>query len=346
MVSALRESDPHNGLEDTRTVLRAHDWQQLNNSQALAADLLECKLADQYFSIQGRSILCPRDSIESKSTAYIFFGKLIDMANAPTIRHDSFFSLCSGMGPSSAYFVHDLEGFQHRIRGLSDPSYCDHCLIRRARFLDLAGSFGEAAIFFGAERSTEILSPNVIISMCDVEYHRSKRLLLANGVWLQNSCSKLNGLLQALDQIRNPRSEPSRVRSFQLLLRRKMRNAFGPDILEPRQPLHEGQLSALLTWGLVKEAVFPILPHQIQELPNHVGNFCLETSTITERVFEGCYAIADEPSLSQCVFRILRKIQSEFLFHYCQSLGSQPNPDFDIKLKTMERLISAVMTAL
>jgi hypothetical protein len=77
-----------------------------------------------------------------------------------------------------------------------------------------------------------------------------------------------------------------------------------------------------------------------------VGDFFLETSTVTERVFEGCYAIADEPSLSQCVFRILRKIQSEFLFHYCQSLGSQPNPDFDIKLKTMERLISAVMTAL
>ncbi|KAH6950155.1 hypothetical protein DER45DRAFT_580099 [Fusarium avenaceum] len=182
--------------------------------------------------------------------------------------------------------------------------------------------------------------------MCNVGYHQSKRLLIANGVWVQNSCSKLNGLLQALDQIRDPRSEPSRVRSFQRLLRRKVRNAFGPDILEPRQPSHEGKYSALLTWCLVQTAVFPFLQHQINELPKHVDELFFETSIITERVFEGCYAMADEPSLSQCVFRILRKIQSELLFHYCQRLGPQPNQDIDIKLKTMERLISAVMTAL
>ncbi|KIL88586.1 hypothetical protein FAVG1_07831 [Fusarium avenaceum] len=346
MASTLRESDPHNGLEVTRTLLRAHDWQQLNNSPALAGDLLESKLTDQYVSIQGKAILCPRDSSKSKSTAYIFFGKLIDMANAPTIRHDSFFSFCPGMSPSNAYFVLDLEKFQRRSRGLSDPSYCDSCLTRQARFLDLAGSFGEAAIFFGSEPNAEILSPDLITSMCNVGYHQSKRLLIANGVWLQNSCSKLNGLLQALDQIRDPRRERSRVRTFQRLLRRKVRNAFGPDILEPRQPSYERKYSALLTWCLVKKAVFPFLQHQINELPKHVDEFFFETSRITERVFEGCYAIADEPSLSQCVFRILRKIQSEFLFHYCQRLGPQPNPDFDIKLKTMERLISAAMTAL
>ncbi|KAF4333638.1 hypothetical protein FBEOM_12538 [Fusarium beomiforme] len=346
MFSCLRELGPGDRLESIRSLLKVNDSQQLNNSLSLEDGFLMSRLADDYASCEVRNILCPSDPVESKATARIFFGKLIDMANTPPIRCGSMFSFPSGKTPSHANFVEHLMVFQWRIRGLSDPSTCAACLKRSARFLDLAESFGEAAVFFGAEWDTEIILPDFIVRTCDSQYYQWKQLLLSNSVWLKNSCSKLNGLLQALRQIRDPESEALRVGSFQRLLRRKLRDAFGPDILEPRQPSCEGNHIAVLLWGLVKTGVFTFLQHSSQEQLDLVESLFLETTVIAERLREGCYIVANALPVSQRFGRVLEKVQSEFMFHYWQKLISQPTADSDIKMATMERLISKVMSAL
>ncbi|KAH7131231.1 hypothetical protein EDB81DRAFT_950570 [Dactylonectria macrodidyma] len=347
--------------------------------------ILLADVVEEYVGDGARKILAPQSQDERDTAAQVFFGTLISIANSPTIRSDSPFRIYQEMNPSRKFVESSLLRFRRRIPGLPpyqcstevsttrrdktqgwdltaskelafvlgpikpdgtrDPAYCfDHS----ARFLELANLFGEAAFFIGV--NTEV--PQLIFGLesavkqkSDDKFQNLKLLLSSNSSWLTASCGKLNGLFQALLQISDRGDEVGRIRAFQRLLRRKLRDAFGHLIVEASQPSPETKQMALLLWRTFLICIWKF--SGLSEVQENVQKLLwLSVAKVSEQVYEGRYTLCNELALPQQFGRILEEIQSEFMSRYPEHLISGSTSDFDTKMDIMEQRISKVMASL
>ncbi|KAM5370858.1 hypothetical protein ACJZ2D_008291 [Fusarium nematophilum] len=243
-------------------------------------------------------------------------------------------------------FIHE----QTKPEGTRDPAYC---LKTSGRFLELANLLGEAAFFMGPNADTpRPLSMagwwGVMGRGNDGDFHYLKRLLSSNSSWLKTSCTKLNGLFQALLQISERGNEVERVRTFQRLLRRKVRDAFGHRVLEASRPSPESRHMALLLSRMFSKYLSSYSECAGLSKQQKAAHTLLRFSVakVAEQVFEGRSTAPDELALPQQFGQILAEVQNEFMVRYFgyMSLGSAN--EFDTKMDIMEQRISKVMASL
>lgn len=231
--------------------------QQISASQP--TDLAErVRLYEQN---EAERVMVPKTSEQRNEAARRFFGRLLAMNESPFMRNET--SLCqtdASFRPSSVRFMILLARYLHRIPGRcpthvkeyseqprtiwhdlnlllygdyeeqSHPHAAVDCVKASQRWLKLASLLGDAAYFMGRteqlNRHPFLDVESVVESGTDGEFSRFERLLSRNGSWIGATCLELSGLAQALSQVSDT-YQLARIQSFQRLLHRKCRNAFG-----------------------------------------------------------------------------------------------------------------------
>ncbi|KAF5647945.1 hypothetical protein F52700_1158 [Fusarium sp. NRRL 52700] len=330
-----------------------------------------------------RSIFAPTSPAECDKAAQILFGDLISMANLPDICGDSRFSINGGYGPARVSFAFSLSGFQHRTPGICpyqsmtqiDSASCDKsrdwiyfgpqgvkfwhdqksylkrqdldiCIQQSSRFSKLANVLGDVAYFMGGEY-TPLFHPElqrIIIGGDYEEFGSLCQVLLSQSSWLENCRESLDGLYQALLQVADPNSQVERVQSFQRLLRRKARDAFGNLIHEISEPSREKKKLALRLWYKFSSCYKLLLQrHQMSKSPPpQLLRLRSRIADVAERVFFGQPIISDDSDPLKQFGEMLEWAKDHCIIDCIEDMAREKVEDLDSKTAITEKKLSKV----
>ncbi|KAF5703306.1 hypothetical protein FMUND_13053 [Fusarium mundagurra] len=217
--------------------------------------------AREYEQIEAERLFLPTDEKHFKRVAENSFGTILALARMP-IRSQQTLPIGGGrvLRPSFLRLQAELHRFMGRLsscilpRGapfiyLGEFPFLLHGVddMHLARWQELGNMMGGGIFLIGntanqhARKSSHAFLDiaTVTDTGTDVQFLRLKRLLQQNGSWLRQVCGQLNGLAQAMKQIGHALNDEKRLRSFQVILRRKLREVFGsPEASCRPQSLH------------------------------------------------------------------------------------------------------------
>ncbi|KAF5633307.1 uncharacterized protein FTJAE_7204 [Fusarium tjaetaba] len=203
----------------------------------------------EYEQIEAERLFLPTDHEHFAKAAENAFGTILALARLP-IRSQQTLPIqdCEVLRPSFLRFQAELRRFMGRLS--SDILPCGMslvCLAERPfvlygadnmhlnRWQELEDMMGGGIYLVGntmhpptRKTSHAFLDIATVADIgSDEQFLRLKRLLQKNGSWLRQVCGQLNGLVQAMKQIGHELHEEKRLRAFQIILRRKVREVFG-----------------------------------------------------------------------------------------------------------------------
>ncbi|KAF5600452.1 hypothetical protein FPANT_2408 [Fusarium pseudoanthophilum] len=217
--------------------------------------------AREYEQIEAERLFLPTDEKHFKRVAENSFGTILALARMP-IRSRQTLPIGGYrvLRPSFLRLRAELRRFMGRLSSCILPHgelfmyYGEFLFILHgagdmhlARWQELENMMGGGIFLIGnaADQGPRNFShafldiATVTDTGTDIQFLRLKRLLQKNGSWLRQVCGQLNGLAQAMKQIGHALDDEKRLRAFQVILRRKVREVFGsPEASFRPQSLH------------------------------------------------------------------------------------------------------------
>ncbi|KAF4473592.1 hypothetical protein FAGAP_12955 [Fusarium agapanthi] len=199
----------------------------------------------EYEQIEAERLFVPTNQEHFERVAENAFGTILALARLP-IRSQQTLPIrgCEVLRPSFARIQAELYRFMGRLSGRILPHW--QLLVylgeypfflqgaddmHLARWRELESMMGGGIFLVG---NTARKAPHPFLDIATVtdtgtddQFLRLKRLLQQNGSWLRHVCGQLNGLAQAMRQIGHALYDEKRLRAFQIILRRKVREVFG-----------------------------------------------------------------------------------------------------------------------
>ncbi|KAG4282401.1 hypothetical protein FPRO06_09074 [Fusarium proliferatum] len=279
--------------------------------------------ARDYEQIEAERLFLPTNQEHFKRVSENAFGTILALARLP-IRSQQTLPIrgCQVLRPSFLRIQSELYRFMGRLSSsiLPEGELFIHCGehpfllhgaddMHLARWQELENMMGGGVFLVGntANQSAREAShafldiATVTDTGTDVQFLRLKRLLQKNGSWLRRICGQLNGLVQAMKQIGHALDDERRLRAFQIILRRKVREVFGsqeasckPQSLHCQDPrgifylmLYKQYMQCLFGdsdgWrGMLYENFQSILVTAIEKM--HDGDLALQGRRIMDRV--------------------------------------------------------------
>ncbi|KAF5670335.1 hypothetical protein FCIRC_8973 [Fusarium circinatum] len=249
-----QEPAPPSDVDDARilwqnmmdnTAQGIHGIQHLNSGESTTfGDRVR-----EYEQIEAERLFLPTNQEHFEKVAENTFGTILALARLP-IRSQQTLPIrgCEVLRPSFARFQAELYRFMGRLsscippRGklliyLGETPFFLHGAddMHLARWQELDKMMGGGIFLVGnaaIQQARKAPHPFLDIAATtdtgtDDQFLRLKRLLQQNGSWLRQVCGQLNGLVQAMIQIGHALYDEKRLRAFQIILRRKVREVFG-----------------------------------------------------------------------------------------------------------------------
>ncbi|KAF5529384.1 hypothetical protein FMEXI_14193 [Fusarium mexicanum] len=227
------------------TVQGIHGIDDLNSGESVT-------LGDRvraYEQIEAERLFLPTNQEHFERVAKNTFGTILALARLP-IRSQQTLPIrgCEVLRPSFARIQAELYRFMGRLSSCIPPRgklliYLGGNLfflhgaddMHLARWQELEKMMGGGIFLVGNTANQDARKASHpfldIVAVTDTgtddQFLRLKRLLEQNGSWLRQVCGQLNGLVHTMKQVSHALHDEKRLRVFQIILRRKVREVFG-----------------------------------------------------------------------------------------------------------------------